>query len=138
MSVPEERLPEVHEIVVAPSASTSPPVANPITFVPEPTPAAPLSAQATRLVAGPLAEQLGNEVSGAHQEAPVPWQELAVVAILNDGGLDDLKTLKGLGPASAKKILEYRRAGNQIHRLEDLVKHVGLSKTIMAKVSQNV
>lgn len=62
-------------------------------------------------------------------------EELALMAIINGGTFEDLKTLKGLGNKSATAIIQYRKQnGVALERADDLVKHVGLTRGTISKL----
>lgn len=61
--------------------------------------------------------------------------ELALMAVINDGTLEDLMALKGLGIKSATAIIKYRKKhGVSFERADDVVKQVGITKMTLGNV----
>ena len=57
---------------------------------------------------------------------------------INTAGIDDLKKLKGIGPAMAQRIIDYREANGAFRRVEDLQKVKGIGKVKFAKLENQV
>lgn len=65
--------------------------------------------------------------------------ELALMVIINDGTLEDLMALKGMGTKSATAIIEYRKKhGVSFERAHDLVEQVGITKGTIGKLLASI
>ena len=56
---------------------------------------------------------------------------------LNNGTLEELMTLPGIGESKAKAIIEYRKY-NKFNKLEDIMNIKGIGKSIYEKIKDNI
>ena len=66
----------------------------------------------------------------------LPWQSKKIN--INDAALEDLRGLKGIGPALASRILEYRSKNGNFRSTEELMKVKGIGRKLFDRVKDKV
>lgn len=57
---------------------------------------------------------------------------------LNQATCDELTQLKGIGPATAQKIVDFREANGPFKRIEDLMKVKGIGPKIFENIREQI
>jgi len=57
---------------------------------------------------------------------------------INTASADQLSTLKGIGPALAKRIVDYRQANGDFKTIEDLTQVKGIGEKTLADISESI
>lgn len=69
---------------------------------------------------------------------PVPGNNSTQSLNVNTAGVDELATLPGVGPALAKRIIEYRTANGPFSKPEDLLAVKGIGAKLLAKIKDRL
>jgi competence protein ComEA len=64
-------------------------------------------------------------------------ESLAKISI-NTSGLETLATLPGIGPALAKRIIDYRNANGLFQKIEDIMKVKGIKTKLFEKLKDTI
>lgn len=57
---------------------------------------------------------------------------------LNSGTIEELCTLKGVGPSTAQKIIEYRKEYGSFRQIEDIMNVKGIKEKLFAKIKDQI
>lgn len=57
---------------------------------------------------------------------------------INSAGVEELKTLPGIGEAKAKDIINYRETNGSFQSIEDITKVSGIGESIFAQIKENI
>ena len=57
---------------------------------------------------------------------------------INTASLEELMTLKGIGEAKAKKIIDYRNTNGYFEKIEDILNVSGIGESIFNKIKDNI
>ena len=62
----------------------------------------------------------------------------ATIVSLNKAGLDELQTVRGIGPALAERIMKYRDEHGKFEHVEDLVNVRGIGEAKFQKIKNQI
>ncbi len=74
----------------------------------------------------------------AAPKAEMQIETQAKVVNLNKAGVEELQTLRGIGPAIASRIVQYREAHGNFEKIEDLVSVGGIGQAKLQKIKTQV
>ena len=80
----------------------------------------------------------GLTVPLAVRSTPLAHQAAALRVNINTAGAEELAALPGIGPVTARRIVEYRRAHGRFLQIEDLARIKGLTGRQLAKFKSSV
>jgi competence protein ComEA len=63
-------------------------------------------------------------------------KDLNAVVNINTASAEELQKIKGIGPAFAARIIQYRKENGQFQRIEDIVKVRGIGQSKFEKIKQ--
>ncbi len=76
-----------------------------------------------------------NPQSALHPDDVIVLYEISDECIsLNQGTLDELDTLPGIGPALSERIIDYRNSNGYFQKLEDIMLIKGIKEKLFAKI----
>jgi competence ComEA-like helix-hairpin-helix protein len=76
-----------------------------------------------------------SEPPAANPESPPSPQSGSILKInLNTAGIDELKTLPGIGESLARAILEFREQNGPYQKMDDLLKVAGIGKSKLERI----
>lgn len=70
-------------------------------------------------------------------ESKVQMQSSALVNI-NRANVEELETIRGIGPVLAQRIIQYRQDNGQFNRVDDLVQVKGIGEAKLEKIKNQV
>jgi competence protein ComEA len=81
-----------------------------------------------------LAAVTASAVLAAPAPAPAPAQAAAAAVNVNTASVDELATVRGIGPALAERIVEHRKQHGPFKTAEDLLAVKGIGPKLLAKI----
>jgi comEA protein len=74
----------------------------------------------------------------AAPKAEMQIETQAKVVNINKAGVEELQTLRGIGPAIASRIIQYRESHGNFEKIEDLVNVGGIGQAKLQKIKTQV
>ena len=90
------------------------------------------------LVGGGTLIDFGVQSLFAAPKAEMQIETQAKVVNLNKASVDELQTLRGIGPAIANRIVQYREAHGNFEKIEDLVNVGGIGQAKLQNIKTQV
>lgn len=79
-----------------------------------------------------------SKKSEIEEEESVEIQEKTKKVNINTAGLEELKTLNGIGDSLGNRILEYRKENGKFKKIEDLKDVSGIGESKYNKIKENI
>lgn len=115
-----QELADGQQVYIAPKGQVAPPTVSTVVGDSSPTPEA-----------GPAMPTVETKESSGPQKLKNPGQGRVNI---NSAGLDELQRLPGVGPATARKILDYRTEHGRFHSVDELEEVSGIGPAKLAQM----